>query len=168
MLSGDGWHPRFQPGKGLTGCPPPPRFGSPLSAAERKQRAKDARDKDRQADKDKVKDADKATSRIKLPASPPAQASTSSPALAPAPPLPPSRPLKGVAEQAATITGHVVSALLTRELAKGAAEATPAPGVVLSGLAGAGKTALVRELAKGLATDKRTLTRECGMPAEEG
>lgn len=138
------------------------RFDLPLSPTERKQRAKEARDKDRHAEKDKPRDPDKLNPRIKLPsASPNPLASTSASALTPAPPLPPlpARKLAGVAAQTEAITRQVVGALLTRQL--GAAGATvPAPGIVLGGLAGAGKTALVRQLADELAVDRRAMMRE--------
>lgn len=138
------------------------RFGSPLSPLERKQRAKDARDKERHAEKDKAKEADKATSKLKLPASPSPAASTSAPILDPAPPLPPpsARPLAGVAEQAQKITGHIAGGLRARRVFGAGARSMPVPGVVLTGLQGAGKTALVHELARGLEVDKSTLTRK--------
>lgn len=122
-----------------------------MTGAEKKQRSKEAREKEKERDKDRGKDKTKP-----LPSPPPPTAAGTT-STAPGDHL--ARRLAGVEEQTESITRHAATCLATRKLNKGPAALTPAPGIVLAGLAGAGKTALVKQVAGELEKDPRTLTR---------
>ncbi|GAA6006638.1 hypothetical protein JCM10207_005001 [Rhodosporidiobolus poonsookiae] len=88
-----------------------------------------------------------------------ASASPSSPAI-----------LAGVDKQLDALTSHIVNSLAVRELSANA-RSEAAPGVLVTGASGAGKSALVREVARRMEKDPRALTRtiyiDCAKHADE-
>ncbi|GAA6031995.1 hypothetical protein JCM8097_003379 [Rhodosporidiobolus ruineniae] len=95
----------------------------------------------------------------------PASTSLSSPL--PAPPA-----LAGIDAHLTALKSHIVTSLAARQLASSAGGlGDPAPGVLVTGASGAGKTAIVREVARAMERDGRVLAHtlyiDCAKHADE-
>ncbi|BGP12537.1 hypothetical protein JCM10213_007619 [Rhodosporidiobolus nylandii] len=98
--------------------------------------------------------------------------------MASAPPAPPPAPLAGVDAQLSSLKSHIVNCLAARTLASsssaslgGGIRADAAPGVLITGSSGAGKTGLVKQVAREMAVDQRVLAHtiyvDCAKHADE-
>lgn len=68
-------------------------------------------------------------------------------------------PLAGIDQHIAKLRGHVRTSLATLGVTIAGAASASAPGLLVTGSSGAGKTALVRAVAEELADDPSSLTR---------
>lgn len=69
-------------------------------------------------------------------------------------------PLAGIDQHVAKLRSHVKTSLAAIALTPAGISGSAAPGVLVTGSSGAGKTALAQSVAKELANDPRVLTRE--------
>ncbi|GAA5897416.1 hypothetical protein JCM6882_001881 [Rhodosporidiobolus microsporus] len=98
----------------------------------------------------------------------PTKPSAALPSSAPAPPP----VLAGVDTQLSALKSHIVNSLAARKLASATGgRGESAPGVLVTGASGAGKTALVREVAREMERDERVLAHtiyiDCAKHADE-
>lgn len=147
------------------------KFGSPLTGAERKARAKDTREKEKDTERANGGGKDTKEGQLKSVQSISSASPPQAPSAGPPHPARPLAPLAGVDKELASIKDHVIECLLTRRHAKGVAALAPAPGIIVTGLAGSGKTALVQQVARELERDERALTHtiyvDCAPLSEE-
>ncbi|KAJ8296981.1 Peroxisome biosynthesis protein PAS1 [Rhodotorula toruloides] len=128
------------------------RLGAPLSSAARKVRQA-------QREKDSHAPSSRAASTSKSPAEPS--------------PLTPAPCLAGIDKALTQLRSHIVNSLAARQLSRSAkgSSAAGAPGVLVTGASGAGKTALVKMVAEEMEKDERVLSRtiyvDCSKHADE-
>ncbi|BGO92769.1 hypothetical protein NBRC10512_007888 [Rhodotorula toruloides] len=128
------------------------RLGAPLSSAARKVRQA-------QREKDSHAPSSRAASTSKSPAEPS--------------PLTPAPCLAGIDKPLTQLRSHIVNSLAARQLSRSAkgSSAAGAPGVLVTGASGAGKTALVKMVAEEMEKDERVLSRtiyvDCSKHADE-